>query len=584
MGWSGVRFKSRTLLDAFVISLPWIAAAYVWLSALAFVPVPWPDDSAFYFVGRDALQWPPRWVMLPQAPFEPTYRIWNFNTMPLYPLLLGLGRLVGIDGSFALKFWPLSAWAASGSLLAFALLRFGFPRLLTALVILAMALDPVMRWASVLVRPESLIGLAGMGVVLGLTFGYPSKWRTRKFWDPTAALLAIGAYSHFNAVHILFAVVIALIAQPRRLFEIGSRCALYLVPWLITVAAHHKIFFHQMRTQWNRLAVPNGWLESPSTAVSSLFQDMGSPEPWPEKLRWAGVSLWLLILLAITVALTHVILSIAERKGRRRPSAIHRLAPSAGWVIGAMWLWHSKPEVWFVYYLHLATLTFAAILGLELYRASRRPLATAPAVSGAREQTRMIGTFGMVVWALALLPVSSLFGWVDVTQARRLAKTKTWSWDQYHSFVQCIDDRLSQLERDTKDKRKGPLQAWFPTFPDVTIEMARRHPEWQLTRTNDFWDRNYLAVQHGHNVDAVVVTETLNWAEREISAPVEENPGIISTWMTWTGYYLHLLPEAPGWKPTRYLCQRGRWQAFIFMEAPRASAEGAVSKKLTSYR
>src|SRR5689334_2772277 len=73
--------------------LPVLAALFVWLTPLSFVPVPWPDDSAFYFVAKSLFAWPPRWVMLPQAPFEPTYRIFNFNTMPLYPILIGLGRL-----------------------------------------------------------------------------------------------------------------------------------------------------------------------------------------------------------------------------------------------------------------------------------------------------------------------------------------------------------------------------------------------------------------------------------------------------------------------------------------------------------
>src|ERR1700739_152895 len=108
-----------------LVFIPICIALWVWLSALAFVPVPWPDDSAFYFVAHELFKWPPRWVMLPQAPFEPTYRIFNFNTMPLYPLLVGLGRFVGIDGSHALKLWPLAAWAATGCLLSASLARAG---------------------------------------------------------------------------------------------------------------------------------------------------------------------------------------------------------------------------------------------------------------------------------------------------------------------------------------------------------------------------------------------------------------------------------------------------------------------------
>src|SRR3954462_13678065 len=115
--------KRLNWLNGMICLIPVFAAVWVWFSPLVFVPVPWPDDSAFYFVARELFKWPPRWVMLPQAPFEPTYRIFNFNTMPLYPILIGLGRWFGVDGTFLIKIWPLSAWALSGSLLAAVLYR-----------------------------------------------------------------------------------------------------------------------------------------------------------------------------------------------------------------------------------------------------------------------------------------------------------------------------------------------------------------------------------------------------------------------------------------------------------------------------
>src|SRR3954465_2427063 len=107
----------RKTWERLIPLIPVIVMLWVWASSLAFVPVPWPDDSAFYFVAKELFKWPPRWVMLPQAPFEPTYEIFNFNTMPLYPILIGIGRWFGIDGSFLLKFWPLTGWALTGSLL-----------------------------------------------------------------------------------------------------------------------------------------------------------------------------------------------------------------------------------------------------------------------------------------------------------------------------------------------------------------------------------------------------------------------------------------------------------------------------------
>src|SRR5439155_10004708 len=117
--------------------------------------------------------------------FEPTYAIYNFNTMPLYPILIGLGRLVGIDGSWGLKLWPLGAWALTGSLAVGVLVRRGLPLAAAFAVALAFALDPALRWAAAIPRPESLVGLFAMALVLGLTFGFPGRVRARgRWWDP----------------------------------------------------------------------------------------------------------------------------------------------------------------------------------------------------------------------------------------------------------------------------------------------------------------------------------------------------------------------------------------------------------------
>ena len=135
-------------------SVPFAAVAWFWLSPLSFVPVPSPDDAAFYFAAHELFKWPPRWVMPPQTPFEPTYAVFNFNTMPLYPILIGIGRWAGIDGSYLLKLWSLSALGACGGILAAACYRAGLPVLLALLLALIVTMDPALRWASVVVRPE----------------------------------------------------------------------------------------------------------------------------------------------------------------------------------------------------------------------------------------------------------------------------------------------------------------------------------------------------------------------------------------------------------------------------------------------
>jgi hypothetical protein len=524
-----------------LIIIPILVALFVWLSPLAFVPVPWPDDSAFYFVAKSLFSWPPRWVMLPQAPFEPTYRIFNFNTMPLYPFLIGIGRFLGVDGSFLLKFWPLGAWALTGSYFVALLYRRALPFSLCLIWVLAFSLDPELRWASVLVRPESLIGLFGIVLVSGLTLGFPKRFAPTRLWDPVAALLAFGAYSHFNSVHLVFPVLFAFVQSPKRLLQIGAKTSLYLSPWILTVLLHWDIFKVQMEVQWMRLAVPNHWLNDPNSAISSLFQNLGSPERWPLALGWGSVGMWLLIFSACASGVHSVRAMIRNEKTEIS------LFPALGWIVGAAWLWHTKPEVWFIYYLHVSTWFFAGIAGLKIWK------------SQIQFRTQILA---LLFSNLAI--VASIFFFVDFTQTVRLAKTESWHWRTYYDFVDCIDQKLTELHR-----QKGldqPFLVWDPTYPDITIELSRRHPTWELTRTNDFWSRKSLAIQHGWDVDAVVVPEIFDHTERTISANAIDVPDVQSGWMRWKPYFLNTLWSSPGWKPNRYVCQRGRWQAFLFLK------------------
>lgn len=577
----------RKVIALWLIALMGPAAAlWTWASPLSFIPVPWPDDSAFYFVAKDFFHWPPRWVMLPQAPFEPSYRIWNFNTMPLYPILIGLGRWVEIDGSHALKFWPLSFWALSSSFFGVALYKNRLPAILAALVAFTIAMDPELRWASVLVRPESLIGLAGIVLVTGLSLG----WFTKKdyehsIWDPIAALLAIGAYAHFNAVHLLFAVVPILIFRPRRLVDVAIKTTMYLLPWLFTVALKPQLFFQQMTLQWQRLAVGNGWLDSASSAIHSIFQQLGSPEEWPSILNVAAVGIWLLIFLAMSVlAYTlYRLLQQATTQGKaiipiwlKKPfdteaSYEVTLVPPAGWILGSMWLWHNKPEVWFVYYIHLAVWTFAGLALLKIWRAWKNSIQTQTKTELQTEtqtqtQTRsrpLIPVFAQLTSLTALIGASAyIFLYASTAQSQKLGKSPSWHWSTYNEFIDCIDRQLTPLAAQTPNH--APLKVWAPTFPDITIELSRRHPDWEFSRTNDFFSRSNLALRHGFETDVMVVPETLNWEERNIDAPWNQHPEVHSVWMDWQGYYLHQFMQAPGWKPNRYLCQKGRWQAFIF--------------------
>jgi hypothetical protein len=565
---------------------------FVFFTPLAFFPVPWPDDSAFYFVARELFRWPPRWVMLPQAPFEPSYAEWNFNTMPLYPILIGLGKSLGLTGSRLLKLWPLGFWAASGVLLLRVLRAQGLSMLPAFTLGLLWALEPNLRWASVLVRPESLIGLCGMALVLGLSFGFPERFRARKFWDPVAALLAISAYAHFNAIHLLFPVVIAGLLGGASLREsllvlvrTGALTALYLLPWGLTVLWRLDLFIRQMGTQWERLAVPNGWLTSFRQAVRDLFPDMGNPGPWPEITFWMGGPLWGLILAAVGVCVAGVVYRAVKED--QRPKVIGRLLPASAWVLGAAWLWHSKPEVWFTYYLHAAAWTLAGVLmieGFEFLRESRASVQarmkelvkqSQPVSEGTFEEDAVFrraaarqtwATASVVLLALGVGGSAVLSSLVAFEQAFEPPQKLSWNWNTYRSFVDCVDQDLMALE-----KRLGNpsnFHVWGPTFPDILIELSERHPNWQFTRTNDFHARRALAVDHGvRNVHALVTTETIQPEESWLTGEMREFPLIHSAWMDWKGYYLNDFMQIPAWMPHRRYCQRGRWRAFLFLKS-----------------
>ncbi len=533
--------KKKSLQLSILIITPFAFTLFVWFSSLAFVPVPWPDDSAFYFVAKELFKWPPRWVMLPQAPFEPTYRIFNFNTMPLYPILIGLGRFIGLDGSFGIKFWPLLFWTLSGSLIGVVLFKKGLPFILCLIPVLLFALDPIHRWASVLVRPESLVGLCGLALVLGLSFGFPEKLKPKGIWDPISALLAIAAYSHFNAIHLLFPTAFGLVHRPlKKILPTTLKTLLYLTPWLLSVFFHFDLFTQQMKTQWNRLAVRNDWISNLEKAITSLFQDMGSPEPWPPILHKVSYVIWTFIGIAFIFGLVLPAFQTPKHSGKKLD-----LAPSAGWILGAIWLWSSKPEVWFIYFLHLSVWTFVGILIAKLWIQKKQTL-----------KLILISSLG----ATALF----IFSYTHLNQYLKLNQSPSWNWATYHDFIDCIDRRLSALEKNLKYPK--PFRVWDPTFPDITVELSLRHSDWEFTRTNDFWERAPLALLHGQKVEAVVVPETWSTEERFISGPQAEFPEIYSAWMTWPGYFLIHLWRNPKWKPNRYLCQRGRWQAFLFME------------------
>jgi len=475
--------------------------------------------------------------MIPQAPFEPTYRIWNFNTMPLFPILIGFARIVGITGSHALKVLPLGGWLIGILFLLTAFRRAGASVFFLLAATSVLAFDPVLRWSSVLVRPESLIGATGLFILFGERFGWPNALRERKYFHPVSLALLVGALLHFNAIH-LVPLVLALYARDfRKILKIGGLTALGLVPWMLTIAAKPALFVQQMELQFSRLTgFQNPWLNSWPEFSKALLEDMGSPEPWAAEFQFAILAC--IVAFPFLLMASGYLVAKSDRDEKSKSSIIGAFI----WLISALYLWHTKAEVWFTHYFHLAFWAWALLVLFEF-------------------QTR---TPFKKIAPLFPAAIGLIFLYGQIGQTARLEASETWHWRVYDAWIDCIDGFL--VEEHARRGSPQVFRVWDPTFPDITIELSRRHPGWEFTRTNDFYQRWDLAVAHGRDVDAMVVTETFREDSRNFRGALSERPEARSVWMNWESYFLIRLERDPKFKPRRYLCQNGRWDAFIYLK------------------
>jgi len=536
-----------------------VFGAVVWISTpLLFAPVPWPDDSAYWITGRDF--WatlPPRLIMRSQAAFVPSYAEVSFNTMPLLPILTGLGDLLGVRGTFAVKFWPMMGWMMSGVVLLNWIQNHTRVRLSWVITLAALfAFHPILRWSSNLLRPEPLIGAIGMTLVLCLS---QNEWNRRLFsrlrWgDPIAVLLAVAAYLHFNAIHLVPMVFFGLFfSDPKRLLRIAGETLFYLSPWLLWCTFHVEAFQAQMQIQFERLSFVNPWLDNWAGWKQGLFQTMGNPLEYEPILFATSWVIWLGVAAACVVFLYEIgvrgLEKIQKQSFREKASEEIDLLPAAAWVLSALLLWHFKAEVWFTHYLHLSWVAFVALI---LARLEQSP--------HSRPRLKQMGVIliGCTV---------CIFGGVSAALALQLQKQNTWTRSNFEEWVDCVDRGLSTLA--SKKQKSGSQEAfsvWAPTFPDILVELSIRHPDWELTRTNDFHPAIPRALAFATKTDALVFTEFYaprsEWREGALQGERDAR----SVWLNWKGYYYSRLEETPGFKPTRSLCQAGRLQAFILAE------------------
>lgn len=550
----------RQLLHVLILVIPFLFFAYVFFSSLIFFPVPWPDDSAFYFVAKDLMTWPSKWIVSSQSPFVPSYDIFNFNMMPLYPILIGIGRWFGIDGYHYIKFWPLLFLA----FFCFFLAQFVWTEtrnlFLTLLFVLTSTLNPNLKWASVVVRPESLIGLLGLLIAIDIRqwirsayVSNPIRFRGKPLFERVSLYLAIAAYAHFNAIHlvfIFFPVFIALLVQGGQTGKIGFRyfrkiateTSALLFPWVLSVCIYPVLFIEQMSIQWQRLSFRNQWLDSLSNLLVSFFPSLGHFISWPQELLQVSLVLIFLILVSIFVFVIILKSAIQLNRSSSKTNEKFYLLPFIGWVWGAIWVWHSKPELWFTSYLHFSISAFAAAGVIHL------------------KDIKVAKIFST---ALLIFCVTR-FGQALGSQIRFANQNESFAHRKYIDFVDCID-RVLMRESESRGIPTSTPSVWVPSWPDVTIELSNRHPKWAFTRTCDFPDQYPLAVKHGYAVDFVVIPEALSRKTDDQDLAISQfDPNHRSRWMKWPNYYLNQLEKDPNFKPHRHFCQKGMWQAYIY--------------------
>jgi len=487
--------KKRYLELFVVVACATGAALWFSLSRLGFVPVPWPDGSAFFLPSIEWLSWPPKWVMHSQAAFVPSYDTASFNMMVGFPTLLGVASRLGLNalvgGALAVKLvamiafvaWVVMLWLLARKLFETMLVG-SRERIISAVAVtVAGALDPLIRWGTLVVRTEMWISLAWVVVLVFLAQVAKRGWNFRPgdFWK-LAVTLSLAAYFHFEAFFIVPGVAAALFPWSEagvcsksglfrlwcaRLWSVSWRVLALLSPWLIFVLWHFPLFLEQMTTQFGRLSGTNEWMRDAYGLFHSLFLSLGAAEPWPKSLNPAKAVFWLLVLALPACGVFLWAVKAGVRSSRWLPLFAGCLIN----LIAAFYLWLTKPEVWFITLCHTALWPLAAV---------------AVACFG-KIPSRITVVLAMIFAALSLVATAD--------QWRRIQDG--YSWSRYGRWVDCIDGVL---------KAADAKKIWQPHVPDVLVELSGRDKSYDLTRSLDFERQGRLARDFFHRVDAVVLS------------------------------------------------------------------------------
>jgi hypothetical protein len=471
-------FRSPLVL---VCVLMVIAFTY-WNTSLSFYPVPWPDDSAFYLAGLDWINWPSHYRMHSQAPFVDTYDQANFNIMPLLPLVFGIFRYLGFDSSHALRLLGLGVFVLYTWILVDWAKKREFSTIWIWTLAFACITTPVLRWGATVARTEIwqalfwiliLRELEALGSTVTSSANHPvTSPRSRSPWRiPT--FLALAAGFHYEAIVWVLPTAAAIVLQNptpakamRALWAIAWRTLLLMSPWLVYLVTHFSELQTQLTIQFSRLSHYHPYLQDLYGAFHSIFLSMGQPLGYPKFFNAGKIITWGIIFFTFSRC---IYLAIRER-GPRGPV---RLAVALGFVTTG-YLWATKPETWFTTLIYAGLwpaflLSFREPRGLPLSAPNSKTQghknSTASWDPRASMQERAIW---VSVITLIMLQVGvAIYQWSH-------ARGK-FEWSRYQAWVGCIESAIGPREH-----------IWQVNIPDVLVELTKKHPRKDYTRSVDF--------------------------------------------------------------------------------------------------
>ncbi len=479
-----------------------VSCGYFLFSPLGFAPVPWPDAPPFFLPWRDLAQWPPTFRMHNYAAFVPSMEEANFGTMPGLTVVLGglssFGLMRLFSPTVALKLismlalvgwaWCLSAWVLRG--------RAAAERWFVPWIFLFAALwDPTLRWVTIAVRPEPWLGL--IWAVLLRYFWWISqgsnRFSNRSLWLISGAL-ALSAYFHFAAIAFVPAVIVALIPAQKtrylqvwlgRLIGVGVGTLIFLMPWLVYCIRNFPIFMEQIGAQFGRLNIDNPYFKY--SFLSGLFVEMGSPVSLPKFFLIGKILLWALVFLMTFRLLFGLARELFEEEPlKKRPYAWSQVllelsACTAFW--SSFYLFYARPEAWFVSLPHFLFWPWLVLTWMGL--GENEPIH----VILRKALIQMTGGFAMISVIASLV------------QSQQMPPS--YRWPVFNDWVDCIDHEIQANVR-----REHP-KVWETYLPSVLVDLAVRHPGYDLTRTLDYHELSERAWAFALGTDAIILSRTV---------------------------------------------------------------------------